>query len=315
MFKEFSDEELKGKHVLSASRLMALRVSPQNYFSKYILRETEVTEEMEKGKIIHAAVLEHDTFFDRYAVLEEKENFLVTIEDLKTRIGNLGYTPVKGKKEDLVKQLNSIAPEAPIWDVYLEKMLTSGKQIVNAKVYKTCKRIIEELGKHKWFSKANNGGYREVKAHWQYDEETVFKMVMDFYHPSMGVDGCPVVIDLKTTQDASIRKCRRAIEDGGMLVQAAIYVDAVTALTGKEPLFAWAFVEKKPPYHVTVVCCDFGLLEAGRAEYRGLTEKYKRCVKLNEWPGHDEGRVVSVGLSDYYAKQVAENYPDEYIEV
>ena len=152
MFNYTPREELEAqnKQVLSPSRLMAFAVSPQNYKSKYILKESEPTEAMVTGSVIHKAILEMETFDDVYAVLEPKENFLVTIQDLKEEIERQGATPTKGNKDKLIEQLLSLDDGAKIYDVYLEKMETCGKQIVSNDLWKRCKRIIEEIGAHAW---------------------------------------------------------------------------------------------------------------------------------------------------------------------
>lgn len=315
MFNYTPREELEaqGKIVLSPTRLMALRKSPQSYKSKYILKEQETTDAMRIGTLIHKAILEAETFHDEYKVLEPKENFICTIDELKKEIERLGSVPVKGKKEKLIEQLLMLDEGAKIWEIYEEKMLTSGKTLVSAEMFKRCERVIEEIKKHKWLNQAIVGGQKEVKLTWKYDEQIYLNMILDYINPAMGMNKTPVMIDVKTTTDASPRACRRAIEQHGLLIQAATNVDAGRDLLGVEPLYAWAFVEHKPPYHVTVVSADFGMIEIGRKLYKGLIDVYKSCSAKNEWPGYDSGQVIAVGVSDWYLNEIEDTYPEDEV--
>ena len=135
--------------------------------------------------------------------------------------------------------------------------------------------------------------------------------IMDFINPQMGNAKKPVIIDIKTTADASIEACRRSIQKQRLIVQASAYCDGVESLAKVEPFFVWAFVETKPPYHVTCLSPDFGSLEIGRKQYQGLIKNFKDCVRTNSWPGHDGGRVMPIGLSDWYMNEVEVTYSDE----
>jgi hypothetical protein len=291
--------------MVSASRLTTFHQSPKTYHSKYILKEMESTPAMEVGTLIHKAVLEANTFNDVFAVLEPKENFLCTVEDIKSEIVKCGDTPVKGRKDALINQLLSINPHARIWECYVEAMTASGKKLVSAELWKRCQRVVEEVNKHDWLKRVINEGEKELRGTWRYDEETFVNMVIDFYHPTL-IAGEPVIIDVKTTASAEPRDCERTVMRNHLLIQAAMYVDGVKQITGKESTFAWAFIESKPPYHVTMIAADSGQIDAGRQLYQSLIQKFKRHFKANYWPGHDNGRVLPLETDDWYFKMVEE---------
>ena len=150
MFQHTPRQELEeqGHLVLSASRLMAYDVSPKYYKSKYILEEFETTDAMRLGKIIHKAVLEADRFEEEFSVLEPKETFLVTIDDLKKHIEKFGGAPVKGKKSNLIEQVLTIDPGARVWDNYIEQVEKSEKEFVSRPTWEKCQRVVDEIKNH-----------------------------------------------------------------------------------------------------------------------------------------------------------------------
>ncbi len=80
-----------------------------------------------------------------------------------------------------------------------------------------------------------------------------------------------VVIDLKSTMDASSDKLERDIWSSDLRyhVQAAIYTDGARSILDDESWeFLFVFVEKKPPYAVQVVHLPKKSIEIGRIQYR-----------------------------------------------
>jgi hypothetical protein len=295
--------------VLSASRLAAFAESPKTYKSQYILKEIEPTPAMEMGKIYHKAILEADKFEDEYVVMETKENFICTVEQLKDAIKACGEKPVSGKKQNLIDQLNALDPNARIWEMYVAEMNQQGKKLISAELWKKCQRMTQEVLNHDLLAKFFTEGQKEIKATWKFDEEIYFNMVMDFFHPNL-IDGDSVIMDIKTTADASPRACYNTVKKNKLLLQAAIYVDGVKQITGKEPYFGWAFVESSPPYHVTVIMADSGQLELGQRWYRGLIKEFMNCKRSNNWPSYDNGRAMHLEIDDWFFKKIEEEYPE-----
>lgn len=304
------DEDRVGKDILSPTSLITLFNSPKHFYSRHILKEGETTKAMEDGRIIHKAVLEPYDFDKEYFVMDEKSEYISTVDEIKSTIVDLGEKPVKGNKSDLVNQLLGIDPNAKIWDVYLENMMNDGRKPVKQEMWQTCQRIIAEVKNHKWLSKALNGGMIEQCAWWEHSSGAFISMRMDFYHPSMGLGKRPVIIDLKKSRSAHPGYFSKQIWDYGLFIQAAVYVDGVKKITGEEPLYCWAVVEDKPPYAIETYSADFGMLEAGRNVYNKMIEKYFECKKSGIWPGYTDGRVTNIALPHFaYGKL------DEYAEM
>lgn len=97
-----------------------------------------------------------------------------------------------------------------------------------------------------------------------------------------------VLVDLKTTLDASAREFGRSICRLGYHIQGAFYLDTANLIDGEGTYdtFAWIAVETKPPFAVAVYVADEDLLERGRVLYQNALETYASCVRTGVWPGY-----------------------------
>ena len=111
------------------------------------------------------------------------------------------------------------------------------------------------------------------------------KCRMDYCLPDLDI---PVVLDLKTTRDASPKAFGRSVYEFGYHVQAAMYSDALEAVTGKTPMFLFFCVENTPPHHTAKYFLDDQALWMGQDKYRDLLKKYQECVESGEWPGYSD---------------------------
>jgi len=101
-------------------------------------------------------------------------------------------------------------------------------------------------------------------------------------------EGATVLMDLKTTDDASVIGFRRTATKLRYHLQAAYYVDAWKDLMGEEPGFGFIAVERDPPYAVCVHRVSPRALEAGRRRYEPLLETFKTCKEADNWPAYSD---------------------------
>ncbi|MCK2219755.1 PD-(D/E)XK nuclease-like domain-containing protein [Actinomadura sp. ATCC 31491] len=98
-----------------------------------------------------------------------------------------------------------------------------------------------------------------------------------------------VVADYKTTTDASPHAAAKAIANHGYFMQDPWYRDAVTAAgLDDDPLFAFCFQEKTPPYLINVVALDPSDVETGRERNRRALDLYATCAATGIWPGYGD---------------------------
>ena len=293
MFKQIAHETRQNNLVLSPSSIITYLKSPAQYQWQYILgNKSEQTPAMFEGEVIHKAILEPDTFDSVYTVAEERHTFLQTIEEIKGAIEATGATPVKGKKPDLIAQLLGLDPTARVWDVYLSGLEASERRVIPRPLHNACLEIKKRVEGHPWLFKALQGGRVEEWAHVQFSENVYLNMRMDYYND---LHKQPIILDVKTTRNASFESFQKDVWNYSMYVSAAIYVDTVEKLTGRTPLFAWVVVEKEAPYPVEVYSADFGLLEAGRAVYRKTIDNLIDSVNKNEF-SYNKNKIVSLNL-------------------
>jgi hypothetical protein len=120
------------------------------------------------------------------------------------------------------------------------------------------------------------------------------------------------VDDFKTTVDARPTKCERHIFNYGYDIRAAFYVRAVEAEYGVTPGFRWLFVEKTPPYPVSVVTLSPEAMDLAHHKVEGAISIWNECLEKNEWPAYSRD-LHTADLPPWLKDQWAEVDADESI--
>ena len=108
--------------------------------------------------------------------------------------------------------------------------------------------------------------------------------------PDWLLDDGSMIVDLKTTEDASPKEFQRSIAKWRYQVQASWYLDGLQQATGKRPeQFVFIAVEKKPPYVCAVYVADQQMIEIGRDTARRDLDKLNVCKAADYWPGYSDG--------------------------
>ena len=101
-----------------------------------------------------------------------------------------------------------------------------------------------------------------------------------------------LVIDYKTTADASTEAFSREAMRYGYDLQAAMYLTAAE-LNGYEKCdFVFVAQEKSAPYAVNIIRASEVFIDRGQWIMRDLLQKWKECNDAGDWPGYGENELI-----------------------
>ena len=94
-----------------------------------------------------------------------------------------------------------------------------------------------------------------------------------------------LIVDLKTSFDASPKEFARSAANFKYHAQAAYYLDGLKRIgeVDDDAMFAFVVVEKLPPYGVACYVLDDDAMQAGRAFYMDALATYAECRTSNHW--------------------------------
>lgn len=131
------------------------------------------------------------------------------------------------------------------------------------------------------------GGHAEASAYWEDPDTGLLCRCRPDWWPVP-----ELIVDIKTTDDASKRAFSYSIRDYRYHVQDSFYTDGVTAATGCQVEdFVFLVVGKKRElgrYPVRVYRLDDESRKMGRWLYRNDLETVADCQRTGEWPGVEE---------------------------
>lgn len=172
-----------------------------------------------------------------------------------------------------------------------------GKTILSSDEWHQMNGMLQSILNHKIALRLLTGGVAEQSYFWTDAESGVgCKCRPDYYRSN------DAIVDLKTAEDASESAFVRTLSQYGRHIQTALYLDGVSAVTGREhKVFVHLVIEKKPPYAIAIYSLDDVSIEQGRREYKKLLGQYAYLEKIGEWPAYPE-EVKAVSLPDWAFK-------------
>lgn len=250
-----SNSDYHGAQGISKSGLDLIAKSPLHYWSKYLdpKREPqEPTAAMQLGTAIHTAVLEPELFASDYLV--------APAVDRRTKDGKA------------------------TWEAFVQECEANGKTSISVADLEVCNSISDVVRSHNTAKELLGAGKAEVSMFWD-DIETG---VLCKCRPDW-ISAADVIVDLKSTTDASPEGFARSAYNFRYWVQAAWYLDGIEQATGSRPeAFVFVAFEKEPPYACGFYYATEEMIEAGRQEYRRLLDLYADCLSTNNWRGYSQ---------------------------
>lgn len=252
---DISNNEYHSSPGISRSGIMLLKRSPKHFWHKYInpLREPEKSTAAKTfGNAVHTAILEPHLFFDQYCIIPK-----------------LDKRTTKGKEKFATFSAANI-----------------GKIILTEEEYSEIQKISHSINKTEIPQQLVEGAKYEKSIYWT-DKETgiLCKSRPDIWHTNM-------IVDLKTTADASFHAFQRDLYSYGYHIQAAMIREGIREIMGKDMSnFIFLAIEKEEPFVPAIYQLDESALDRGRDALKCHLQTYKECLEKNEWPGYPIERI------------------------
>ena len=184
------------------------------------------------------------------------------------------------------------------WDKF--KAEHEGKLILNANEFDSVTEMAKAVNRNIDAVNLLREGDAEVTLEFEFMGRK-FKSRLDW------LNGC-IIVDLKTTDDASPAGFARSIWKYAYHRQAALYMDGVGESTGDIIKgFVFVAVEKSAPYAVGVYRLDMQGEEAGRVSYQSLLLDMADCKINRNFPAYSS-RIETISLPAYAVKEVYNEY-------
>ena len=265
---KISEEEYRTHPAISRSELWRLHDSPEKFRHEKD-HPGEPTPALIFGQMFHKLALEPETFYEEFTVAPRCDR---RIKDGKA-----------------------------IWNEFLAASI--GKTVVTEDDYERASAMVASVMSHPDAVKLLDG-HHEVSFFWTDDytgEEC--KCRADCLCTSYRI---PIVVDLKTAEDASTDGFARHAVNYGYDFQAAYYGDGIAKNIGQMPLFVFITVEKKPPYAVNILQADDLFIQRGRRITRELLDTYHYCKESDDWYGYlgRENKINILSLPAWAAREM-----------
>ena len=263
-FNGTDDEYHADKDHISASALKKLKVSPAHYKEDAEI-ETPETDALLFGSAYHCFILEPDKFKDQYYIFDDS----VVCDALKA----------KGSKSPRATNDYKAWKESEI-------SFSDGKIQIDKVDANKLQAMKDRLMQHPYAKMLLNNGVNEQG--YMGEIETEAGTIQVKFKPDHVNDGKKIIVDLKTTIDASADGFSRHAADLNYHIQASLYSDLMEKTTGDGRDYRFFFIaqEKKSPYAFNLFESSPQFISQGRFEYEMLLQLYKYCLDNNVWPGY-----------------------------
>lgn len=247
---------------VSKSHLDLIARSPLHYWARYLdpnRVEPEPTASMKLGTAVHTLTLERDTWEERYIVAPQV--------DRRTKEGKALWAEFEAEVQ--------------------------GRELISADDRALVSRMAEAVWRHPAAAMLLDWQGQAETTHMWVDANTGLECKC---RPDWLTKDGALVIDLKTTEDASPAGFRKSIAAYRYHCQSAWYLHGLEQATGRRPdQFIFICVEKKPPHAVAVYAADSEMIGIGYETAMRDLQRIAECKAAASWPGYGE-EVQMIGL-------------------
>ena len=124
-----------------------------------------------------------------------------------------------------------------------------------------------------------------------------------------------IVVDLKTTQDASPKGFQKSIANFGYHIQAAFYLRTLQSLGLDSYDFIFIAIEKTAPFCVGVYRASTEMLEEGNKKVDEAINKILWCKDNDSYPDYTPNEIETISLPPWMTKKKDQQPSQEEIEL
>lgn len=246
---DITNEQYHASAGISRSKLMLLDKSPYHFWYETfsgLAEKQESTAAMSIGSAFHTLLLEPSKFDDEFAVSPK-----------------LDRRTAQGKEA---------------WKAFSD--MSEGKIILTDDQYIKVRKMVELVSQHEIVTTLLDESVFEQSIYWT-DKETglQFKTRPDIWSSKM-------VVDLKTTNDASPYNFSRSALNYGYYLQAGMAFEACKAIGRPFEMFVILACEKEAPHVPAVFIMKDEALQFGLDQFISYKNRLKECLDSNKWPGY-----------------------------
>lgn len=208
---------------------------------------------------------------------------------------DLVLLPEVFKKNYIVKPegLNLSTKEGKSWKAQAE---SEGKEILSHEDFQHINAMKESVFAHHAASKLLASGKPEVSIFWEDEIGVDCRCRPDFINDNH------IIVDLKTTTDASPEGFAKSVANFRYHVQDAYYSYGFKQAFGYPPKgFVFIAVEKDPPYAVGVYTLNDEAKLEGEIRFRANLETYKEALERNVWDAFSQ-KIETLSLPNWAFK-------------
>lgn len=246
---DITNEQYHASQGISRSKLMLLDKSPYHFWYETmsgLAEKHESTAAMNIGSAFHTMLLEPEKFQMEFAVSPKV--------DRRTK---------QGKEE---------------WELFSQ--ISEGKIILSDDQFVKVNKMVALVSKHEIVTTLLGEAVYEQSIFWT-DKETElqFKTRPDIWSSKM-------VVDLKTTNDASAYSFMRSALNYGYYLQAGMAFEACKAIGKPFDMFVILACEKEAPHVPAIYIMKDDALQFGIDQFTSYKRKLKKCMDENKWEGY-----------------------------
>lgn len=233
------------------------------YYVKRTMQEPQPTDTMRKGTATHTALLEPERF----------DSLVITYpKDILAKNGAVSTTEAKAFRDEHLAAGRVVLKDSEFAEV----------KAMAASVRRVC---------GKWMGLP---GFLEEAVYWT-DEDTglALKSRLDW---RIETDNANIVLDLKTTDDASPWAFRQRVKSCRYWMQDSQYRDAATSINGLPTQFYFAVVESSFPHACAIHRLDDSAANDARWHRGGVLSRVAECLKTGDWSEPWESAINELAL-------------------